>query len=265
LLGKLAGRDALAEESRHAAAVAAAICEPLGVDERVDRLVDERPGEARVPERATRVGRDHGLEAADDRVGAARGRVHLVELVLAGGAKHLDEEIALRGEVAVERAGGDAGPLGDREDRRGGVAALLHHLARRADQARASLVGLLGAASRARLPHQRCRVAARPASSAASSSRWKWTIALSKRPNSRNSFAPLASPRWTPRETALSSAAPESTSSRPRLAASRPLGSSGRSVKPYVTKRVRSTASGSSTTITRLVGNVATIAFGKRW
>ena len=74
--------DPLPEQAGHVLAVVASIGETLGIDERVHRLVDERPGETPVAERAPRVRRDDGLEAFRDASRVRRGGAHGGHLAL---------------------------------------------------------------------------------------------------------------------------------------------------------------------------------------
>ena len=64
----------------------------------------------------------------------AIGGAHRLDLAVADRAEQLDEQLLLGGEVAIQRPGGDAGPLGDRDHRGGAVAPLLDQLLRGAQQ-----------------------------------------------------------------------------------------------------------------------------------
>ena len=137
LFWQLAGGDPGPQRLGGQRAVALAIREPLGVDERIDRLSDQRPRQPGASERAGREGRQHGLEAIDVGrvVGHRRGRLpHRLHLAIADRAEQLDEQVLFGVEVAVQRPGRDTGALGDRGHRRGAVAALLDQLAGRAQE-----------------------------------------------------------------------------------------------------------------------------------
>src|SRR5262245_21945046 len=195
-------------------------------------------------ERAPGVRRDGGLEARDA-AAAGGGVAHGGEIALRRVAEDLDEQLGLGREVAIERPGGDAGALGDRLHRRGRVAALLEQRARRIDQALARGAGWRRCgSSRSRFLGRACPATAANAhagaapfravvtpSIAACNCRWKWVIAPSNRPNSKYSFAPLASPHWIAQATSRSSMAPAWTKFRPVCTAARSSASpSGRSV-----------------------------------
>src|SRR6185369_14629663 len=194
-------------------------------------------------------------------------------LALRHGAEHLEEEVGLRVEVAVERARGDPGARRDGADGCGAPAAVPDHLRGRMQEPRARAVSLDAfEARRMRVGHTFCRASAhRPFRDGAPSSsacrfRWKWPIAPSKRPNSRNSLAPLARPRCTPQATARSSLPPSFTRSRPRRGPSAlawPEGIAPSFAITYVIRSERSIDSGSTTTRNLFAGKVATMAFGK--
>ena len=208
------------------AAVVAPVDEALGVDQRIDRLVDERPGEPAVAQRAPRVRRDDRLEPRGAALGARRGAVHRGELALGGDAEHLDEQLGLGREVPVEGAGGDAGALGDRAaptrprsrpprapraPPAPGARACRRVCARRAGAAARGAVGAGAAVRVGRAPRSTgigARVERRVQRRGGSGrSRPR------SGPNSKNSFAPLARPRWIAQATSRSSAAPASTRS----------------------------------------------------
>ena len=107
-------------------AVGAAEDQALGLDGRVDRLGDQRPGEAAAAQGAA----GEGLDRGGDPLGRRGRRVgrrgdDRVDLVLGGVAEDLGEQLGLGGEVAVDGAGGDPGPRarpprpGPRRSRRG--------------------------------------------------------------------------------------------------------------------------------------------------
>ena len=83
--GQLAGGDAVAQDVGEAGGVGAAEDQALGLDGRVDRLGEQRPGQAAAAQRAAREGLDRGGEPRRRR---AAGR-------LGGGARGVD--LALRG------------------------------------------------------------------------------------------------------------------------------------------------------------------------
>src|SRR5581483_6892408 len=66
---------------------------------------------------------------------------HRALLALAHRTEHLDEELLLGGEMAIQGARGDPGALGDRQHRGGAIAALLDELARGEQQALAGRGG----------------------------------------------------------------------------------------------------------------------------
>ena len=151
LVGQLARADAVGEHLARGRRGSSRGREALGLDRGVDRLGQQRPGEAAPGERAA----GEGLGAGGDPLGgggAVRrrgGLAHRVDLALRGLAEDLGEELGLGGEVAVDRADRDSGPLGDGGDRRVDVAALGDQLKRRGDDALADLgparLGPLGA------------------------------------------------------------------------------------------------------------------------
>ena len=90
----------------------------LGLDGRVDRLGEQRPGQAAAAQRAPRE-LDAGGEPFEHRPVARGGLRHGVDLALRGAAEDLGEQVGLGRKVAVHGAGGDAGAPGDGGDRRG--------------------------------------------------------------------------------------------------------------------------------------------------
>jgi hypothetical protein len=131
--GQLAAGDPEAQDRGEVGGVGVAEDEPLGLDGGVDGLGEQRPGLTAGAQRAAGEGLDRGLEARGRGVlavaglfgGAPRG----VHLPLRDGPEDLGEQLGLRREVAVDRAGRDPGPRGDRGDLRLPVAAVGDELA----------------------------------------------------------------------------------------------------------------------------------------
>ena len=97
----------------------------LGLDRRVDRLGEQRPGEPAAAKGAASEGLDPDRDALGGRsLNLLHGDAHCVDLVLGGLAEDIREKIGLGGEVAVDGADGDPGAVGHGGDRRGDVAAL---------------------------------------------------------------------------------------------------------------------------------------------
>ena len=128
--GQLPGGDPVAQPLADHRRVARAVGQALGINARIDRLGDQRPGEPRVASaRRANVAStvcSHSPVAGAGRI--PRRRPHRPLLARADRAEHLDEQLLLGGEVAIQGAGGHACALGDRDHRGGAVAALLHQL-----------------------------------------------------------------------------------------------------------------------------------------
>ena len=114
------GRDESFEFARDGRAVG----RTRNVDVGFDRLGQQRKRQPPPRERARREGRERRRQRgqrARRRTGGLRQRGNL------SGRQHLDQsgdQFRFRGEIAVDRAGRDAGPLGDRRNLNGGHAAL---------------------------------------------------------------------------------------------------------------------------------------------
>ena len=125
------------QQLRHLGPEPAPVGEPVGIELGRDRLVDERPAQPAVGERGARVGRQHRVEPLEPAAALGPRRAHRLEQAVGGGLEQLPEQLHLRREVAVERAGREPGALGDRDDGRRRVAALADQLGGRGEQARA--------------------------------------------------------------------------------------------------------------------------------
>jgi hypothetical protein len=135
--GQLAGGDAGAQDRREVLDVGPAEREALGLDGRIDRLREQRPRLAAGTQRAAGEGLDRRAQGRRRTVavGGDGRRPGRVDLALGDPAEDLGEELGLRGEVAVDGAGGDPGARGDRRDLRLPVAAAGDQLPRGGDDA----------------------------------------------------------------------------------------------------------------------------------
>ena len=93
-----------------------AVIEPHRVDLGIDRLGDHRPGEPRSRSaRAAKVA--IAAASADSGPGAASAARRIArDFALGDGGDQRGDQIGLGREIAIDRAGGDAGALGDRRD-----------------------------------------------------------------------------------------------------------------------------------------------------
>ena len=137
---ELAALDALAQRGGEQVGVGAAEHEPLGLDRRVDRLGEQRVGARRLGQRAAGEDLDPGGDPLGRRQLGADARQR-VDLALGRAAEDLGDEVGLRGEVAVDRAGRHAGAARDGLHRGGGVAALGEQVERGAHDALAHVGG----------------------------------------------------------------------------------------------------------------------------
>ena len=128
--------------------VGAAELQPLGLDGGIDGLGEQRPRQPPAMQRAA----GEGVDGRDEPLlrGLAARLGDRIDLVLGGDPEDLGQQVGLRGEVAVDRAGGHARALGDRGDLRLAVAALRDQRQRGAHdllaRLRAAGLGALGGA-----------------------------------------------------------------------------------------------------------------------
>ncbi len=133
LLRQMAAVDGRADAPFDLGGQRTAIVLPGGIGIGVDRLRDHRPGEpamrnARAPKRRDR----GGQRRQRPRRGIGRAP-HRLDLTLGNAFDQRADQFDLAGEIAIDRAGGDAGALRDRCDLHGRHAARGRRLARRLD------------------------------------------------------------------------------------------------------------------------------------
>ena len=109
------------------------------LDGRVDRLRHQGVGERRGGQRAPAEGLHAGGEALPRVTVAGGDLAHQRHLAVRRGAEDLGAQLALAGEVAVERTRGHAGPAGDVDDAGRGPPPGGHLLVARGQQALAHL------------------------------------------------------------------------------------------------------------------------------
>ena len=126
-----AAHDALAQYALEAARELRPIVQAHRLDLGIDRLGDQGVGQPASAQRAAGEGADRRFQLLDRRAVGIGDRRHDADLARRDGGHDLGAQLGLRGPIAIDRAGRDAGLGGDGVDLGGRPAAVGHEIARR--------------------------------------------------------------------------------------------------------------------------------------